>query len=150
MSETAACYMGQTGVLSPALYVAERLDDIDLTRCYYCGETADSVDHVVPQSMLRTLSTLEDEYTSAILARHGRRMTVPACIECNVLLGNKYFITLAERKAHLKQRLRVRYRKLLATPDWTDTELGRLGDRMQGYVIASVVKRDIVLKRIRY
>jgi hypothetical protein len=119
-------------------------------RCYYCGEPAGSVDHVVPQSMLEMLRIMGDDAVSSVLARHGRRMTVPCCMECNSVLGNKYFDTLEKRKAHLKQRMRQRYKKILRMPDWSDRELGQLGGRLQEHVISALVKRDIILQRLRY
>lgn len=150
MSERAVDYLNEAAPIVPPLIAAEWLNDYDVSRCYYCGEPAGAVDHVVPQSMLQTLRIMGDDAVSAILARHGRRMTVPCCGECNSVLGNKYFDTLEKRKKHLKTRMRQRYKKLLRMPDWSDRELSQLGPRMQEYVIAAVVKRDIILRRLRY
>lgn len=150
MSETTPGYLIDSPPAIAPSAAREWLADYDIACCYYCGEPAGSVDHVVPQSMLQTLRVLGDDAVSAILARHGRRMTVPCCRECNSVLSNKYFDTLEKRRTHLKQRMRQRYRKILRMPDWSDRELSQLGDRLQEAVIGALVKRDIILRRLRY
>jgi len=150
MTETGVGYLIYSEPAVDPRMAREWLADYDVARCYYCGEPAGSVDHVVPQSMLETLRVMGDDAVSAILARHGRRMTVPCCQECNSVLSNKYFDTLEKRKRHLKMRMRQRYKSILRTPDWTDRELSQLGERLQQAVIGAIVKRDIILRRLRY
>lgn len=130
--------------------ISDAFEEYDVARCYYCGEPAGTVDHVVPQSMLETLRAMGDQAVTDVLVRFGLRLTVPACLECNVVLGNSYQDTLGKRKAELKRRLRKRYARLLRTPDWTDRELSQLGPMLQQAVIGGIVKRDIVLRRLRY
>jgi hypothetical protein len=150
MSEAHSEYLGVIIDSAPALAVRESVDDVDLTRCYYCGEPATSIDHVIPQTMLRALATLEDEDVTAVLVRFNRRLTVPCCGECNSSLSNSYQDTLAKRKAELKRRMRRRYRRLLRMPEWSDRELSQLHGRLRDWVIASVVKREIILRRLAY
>lgn len=151
MSERAFDYLSDVaGSETEPLAICEWLADYDVARCYYCGEPAGTVDHVVPQSMLEKLRILGDDATSAIMARHGRRMTVPACLECNVLLGPKYFSTLEQRKLYLKKRLRLRYKRILSMPEWSDRELSQLGPRLQEYVIHSIGRQQIIRRRVSY
>ena len=151
MSENSVEYLSRSAVgLLDVAHDGRVEYEYDVAVCYYCGEPAGAVDHVVPQSMLETLRIMGDDAVTAILARHGRRMTVPCCGECNSVLGNKYFDTLDERKQYLKRRMRQRYAKILRVPDWTDRELSQLGERLQQSVIGAVVKRDIILRRLRY
>lgn len=152
MSERSVGYLSEApAVLLPFVAHDGRVEyEYGVAVCYYCGEPAGTVDHVVPQSMLETLRVMGDDAVTAVLARHGRRMTVPSCLECNVVLGNKYFDTLEQRKQYLKRRMRQRYAKILRVPDWTDRELSQLGPRLQQAVIGAVVKRDVILRRLRY
>lgn len=150
MTEIPVAYAGEIIEYVPPKSVAEPRPEDEPGRCYYCGDIASTVDHVVPQSMLRTLRDLGDEAVTAVLVRFGRRLTVPACRECNLVLSNSYQDTLAKRKAECKKRLRRRYKKLLRMPDWTDTELARLDGWMQDYVIRSLVHRDIIRRRLAY
>lgn len=63
--------------------------------CFYCGEYATEVDHVVPYSYL---------------ANNSSPNLVPACWICNRIAGNKNFDSLSDKKAYiLRQR---------ATPKW--------------------------------
>ena len=122
------------------------VDDGDLEPCYYCGLVADSVDHVIPLHLLAKVEDAAD--LESLTAR--RRLTVPACQECNHLLGGRYFDTLAERTAYLKGRLRARYRKQLGTPDWTARELMDLSEHLRNYVLAGIITRDTVRQRLSW
>jgi hypothetical protein len=121
-----------------------------LEPCYYCGSPANTVDHVVPRSLLADLAALSDEAVTAVLVHPGRTMTVPACRECNCLLGSQYFSTLAARKAWLKERLRRRYRRVLQMPDWAEEELEELRYNLRVAIEASLARRDTVRQRLRW
>lgn len=116
--------------------------------CFYCGQAADSIDHVVPKSLLRDLA--DDPQAKALLIARGRILEVDCCRQCNSLLGSDYDQTLAERKARLRQRLRRRYARLLNMPDWTDSELGHMGRYLQQYILAHSAQRDWVRERLAY
>lgn len=119
-------------------------------RCYYCGEPATGVDHTVPQVLLRRLQDLGDEYVNNVLAHWNRRFTVPCCIGCNSLLGAEYHNSLRERKAALKRKPQRRFKKLLAIPSWTDSELGRLDPMLRNYVLSQLVQQEVVRRRLAY
>jgi len=119
-------------------------------QCHYCGLASDTTDHVVPQSLLETLDILDDMETKRILVSRNRILTVNACRECNSLLSNKYFNTLAQRKQYLKRRLKQRYQKYLALPEWTDTELGTLSSKLRTYVLQGLRAKELVTERLLY
>jgi hypothetical protein len=147
MSESGVAYLGDAA----EDVGAHSIRDGGVTgSCYYCGETATCIDHVVPRAMLETLATLEDDYVSDVLARFGRRMTVPSCRECNAILSSSYQDSLAKRKAECKRRLRARHRKLLAMPDWSEAELRELGSKLRSQVVRSLALRDIVRLRLAH
>lgn len=138
--------------LQGAVWAAEGRDGpfsgMDLTVCFYCGAPADSIDHVVPKSLLRDLA--DDPQAQALLTARGRILEVDCCRQCNSLLGSDYDQTLAERKARLRRRLRRRYARLLDMPDWTDSELGHMGRYLQQYILAHSAQRDWVRERLTY
>lgn len=117
--------------------------------CTYCGIGANSLDHVVPIS-----------YTSAISRKFSKRCTkgvsyskskvVPACSECNNLLGNYAFHTIAERADYISSRLARRYEKVLNGAYWTEEDLDTVENNVKDFVIAMSVKKGIVLNRIRW
>jgi hypothetical protein len=118
--------------------------------CYYCGLPATTVDHVIPVSMLADLSTLGDDEAFEALTSRFRKHLVPACRECNSILGNKYVDSLAKRREYVKKRLRTRYDRFLETPDWNDSELSQVSDMLQGYIVHSIAKRDLIRQRIAW
>lgn len=124
--------------------------NVFVPRCYYCGEPAESIDHVVPRAVLRTLRVLDDqEATDAVLSRN-RAMEVDCCGDCNSRLGSEYSQTLIERKALLKVRLRKKYVSLLGMPAWTDAELGRLSPELRGYVLNRWLLKERIMARLAY
>lgn len=122
----------------------------DLTRCYYCGLAASTVDHVVPRSVLEVARDSGDAALAAAVSERRRRLVVPACSECNSLAGAVFDPTLEARKRRVKDRLQRRYRKVLATPDWHPVELMELAERMCLLVIASLYQRDAARKRLAW
>jgi len=123
---------------------------IPFVACYYCGDPADTIDHVVPRSLLRRLRDLDDPEVTALMVHRNRIMEVDCCRDCNSRLGSSYSRNLQERRNLLRARLRRRFKTLLSIPDWSDAELGRLGPSLQQTVIARLVLRDRIRKRLIY
>ncbi len=117
--------------------------------CYYCGMPASAVDHVIPQSLLRMYDRIADPEIYDALVRR-RRLTVPCCHECNCLLGATIQKTIQKRKQYLKERLRRRYKKLLSMPDWTDSEIEEMGEKMQTYIWDGVNKKNDIRQRLAW
>jgi hypothetical protein len=118
--------------------------------CYYCGLPADTVDHVIPKTIIGAVQRSGDEILADAIANKSRRLTVPACRECNGLAGWKYHETLSERTEYVRGRLAQKHRKALATPDWTPRELFGLSAALRRRVIASLWERDLTRRRLRY
>lgn len=111
--------------------------------CHYCGCPADSVDHVPPRA-----------YRPAIIET-GLQARYPftevyACRECNVLLGARALWTLPKRKKFIKRALRLRYRKLLRIPEWTDSQKDELGRNLRGMVEAGDMARRVLMSRLTW
>jgi hypothetical protein len=112
-------------------------------QCFYCGVVADTEDHVPPRTVRPILLAegLADRYPF---------IEVPCCRECNSVLGARCVWTLPERKRFIKKALRRRYRKWLAVPDWSESEIGRLGPMLQRAVLHGLAMRDLTLERLRF
>jgi hypothetical protein len=103
----------------------------------YCGENATSRDHFPPQ-------TVADRLGYAM-------QTVPACMECNVLLGARPpWFSVRSRRRYIGWLLKKRYRKLLETPTWSDTELQKLGRGLRKYVESRIAQKQRVGTRIQW
>ena len=112
-----------------------------VTKRLYCGAPADSIDHIPPKVARAKLLALN-------LALAYPFATVDACRECNSTLGAKALWTVAERKAEIAACLRHKHRALLASPDWTQADLGTLGDTFKAHVAFQQAHKAIVRARI--
>ena len=115
--------------------------DISRHDCVYCGMTAQARDHIVPHSYAAIEGVSRDWQLSKI---------VPACTECNSLLSNLMHTTIATRALFLVGKLSVRYKKLLASPNWSEEELDELGAALRGHVRGEQSKKKLVQARIEY
>ncbi len=109
--------------------------------CAYCGVVADTYDHVPPLSMVHAMGVGQFE---------GRMWRVPACRECNSLLGSAPLVTVAKRREFVKKRLRVRYAKVLRLPSWSDAEIEGLGRGLQDVILEGASIREWVRRRLAW
>ena len=117
--------------------------------CYYCGQSADSIDHVIPQYLLRQLVALGDmEITKDILRQ--RALKVWACRECNCLLGSSFQDSLVERKQFVKEKLKKKYRKVIELPKWDDDELNEMGYFLRQYIENAARLKEFIVQRINW
>jgi hypothetical protein len=117
--------------------------------CYYCGQRADSIDHVIPQYVIRMMVSLDDkEITKKMLRR--KALKVWACRECNCLASSSLQDSLQDRRDFVKNKLRKRYRRVLELPTWRDDEIEELGYNLQVFVRSSAKWREFVKQRIAY
>jgi hypothetical protein len=107
--------------------------------CYYCGCLGDSYDHVPPVS----LAPIEHEHCQDMPF-----WLIPSCRECNVHLGNLPVLLIGARKAHLLRKYRVKYRKALSTPPWTEAELKRVRYNLRAKIEAAVRVREAAEARL--
>lgn len=121
--------------------------EVDVTPCYYCGLPATTKDHAIPRCLL---STLADDPDALRHLMSNRRETVPACRECNCLLGPSVQDTLEERKHFLKERLRRRYRRYLGIRNWSEEDLAEMGGTLRGFIRYGLRKKALVLGRLRW
>ncbi len=121
-----------------------------MSQCYYCGMPANGIDHVVPQSLLEVAKRMLDVDSYLELTGRGRRLEVPACQQCNSILGNKYDQNLAMRKARAKERLKTKLRNDLGIPDWDEDEIQELGPTLRQVVLEGMVRKWVAQFRLRW
>lgn len=108
--------------------------------CSYCGEYADTYDHVVPVSFKHVNRKMEV----------GNREAIPCCRECNTKLGNVFYHTVSSRASYLIKKYNRTYSKVLKTPDWDVDELEEMGESLRKSIIARLDMRDILKERIKH
>jgi hypothetical protein len=100
--------------------------------CAYCGEAATDVEHVIAK--MWSLPT----------------WTVRACSECNRLAGKKLFVTFADKRAFIRQRLARRYWKALHQAEWTADEIEEMGYNLRGQIRARSHMGEWVRARLAF
>lgn len=130
--------------MSPSL--PNRKDYCTVNICTYCGEPADTMDHLIPVSY----QTSERNLSGSARHRSSLGPTVPACMECNGVLGNRMFDTLADRAKYVEKSYRRRYKKLLASPKWTVDELLEVGPSLRASIMQDAGKRLQVEEQIAH
>ena len=108
--------------------------------CAYCGEFADTFDHVIPVSHKYVNRKLEV----------GNKEAVPCCRECNETLSNVFLHTISSRSDYLIKRYKKKYKKVLNTPNWESDELEEMGANMVRSILARMDMRDIVQERLQH
>lgn len=116
---------------------------VSATPCFYCGCPAGTTDHVPPRSVRPFLivEKLDKKYPF---------IEVDACSECNALLGARAIWTTKKRKRFIKLALRMRYKKFLRQPSWSEDELNPLGRTLRSYVEMRAIARTVLVQRLQW
>lgn len=88
--------------------------------CVYCGVPAQNWDHVVPRSVWETASSTGLDLSDYEL---DRSLTVPSCVECNLILGCEVFPTQEARTDKVRRALAYRYNDAIRWPERSETEV---------------------------
>jgi hypothetical protein len=75
---------------------------------------------------------------------------LPACRECNTIAGTTWPEHFEERAAYVKRKLRLKYKKEIRTPEWSDSEMTELGRNIKGNILSWEKRRKIALERIAW
>lgn len=98
-------------------------DDFKRSRvyaCIYCGDTTSLTrDHVVSVSW------------TGHKRSYKKGDIVPACKECNAILGNKPLHCISKRAAYMAVALEKKYRRLINHPTWSEDELKEMSSRFR-------------------
>lgn len=100
--------------------------------CTYCGIAANGLDHIIPV-LYNNISRKSASYS--------KHLVVPCCNECNNKLSSFYLPSIAERAEYILEAYKLKYKKILNRPDWTEDELQEMGENMR-----KTIKNNAVLK----
>jgi hypothetical protein len=115
-----------------------------LTPCVYCGMTADTRDHFVPQSWRAMFMFWREG------AWEDAPDTVPCCRQCNSIAGATPFATLVEKREYIQGRLRDKHAKLLASPFHSEDELDEMGTSLRTHIERRETQRLRLLMRLSW
>jgi hypothetical protein len=105
--------------------------------CFYCGEPANSRDHVIPHSFL----TITDR-------SFERGIFTKACRDCNVRMGAFMPDSLAAKCERINALLSRNYRSVLEMPEWTRRELRDMKRTLRTAVQLRLSKKAVACRRI--
>jgi len=108
-------------------------------RCVYCGETATTLDHVLPVAVAATLDITRQAVRAEL--KQGLSL-VPCCAECNGLAGARPFVWVKSKRAYIQGRIAKRYKRHDASVIWDEDELEELGPALRSTVISGMQKTD--------
>lgn len=97
--------------------------------CVYCGDPGWTRDHILPRP-----------WTGDTIRRSV--ITIPACQQCNSMIGAALTWSISERRALAHSRIERKYRKILRLEDRTRAEKDEFGP-----AIRSSIDRGELLKR---
>lgn len=97
--------------------------------CFYCGQNAETVDHIPPLSLVETFPSYD-------------RLLVRSCGICNMLLGGRPFLSLMTRCDYLIQRYQKRWRKDIDMPNWSDSEIDELNGQLKRRIIIGMKRKE--------
>jgi len=112
--------------------------------CVYCGDFSTSLDHCPPLSRFYDYKAFNLE-TEMFLK-------VPACTECNSLLGSKLTETFEERLEMAKDLINKKYSKLFKGKLWTELEIKdcELNGQLERYVRRCSREQKRILERLNF
>lgn len=105
--------------------------------CFYCGDPADTLDHVPPLSSMDILDKAKRKKERIPAA------LVPCCSECNGALGSRQLWTVFDRLMYLESYYDAYFKKQAMM--WTEEEINDLGPSLR----ESVRHRQDKLERYR-
>ncbi len=89
--------------------------EIEVTPCYYCGIPSESIDHVPPRCYVQELVDLG-------IVRMKDLFLLPACIDCNVVLGRRPLYDLDARRQFISIQLAYKFSHMsVLDPEFTLT-----------------------------
>lgn len=110
--------------------------------CVYCGQPADTMDHVPPLSRV-------DDYRAMGVAWEAF-LLVKACRPCNLALGDSLQRDVLERIQVLKDLLSKGGRREFVRDLWDEDEVNELGKNLRSLVGSKLRKEQAMLERIEY
>lgn len=114
------------------------------TKCYYCGDPASTIDHCPALSVAYAYGA--DYFTG----RNIKFWKVPACRQCNAILGNKPLNHLHQRVRHIYDRLQSKYEKYMKMTEWHPEEIAELNGWLREYVQTQSDFQQYMERRFQY
>lgn len=107
------------------------------TDCVYCGELADTKDHLLPRN-----------YTGD--AERIRVPVVPSCRECNSTLNDIYMPDVIERREYVQSKYKIKYKSLLKVIWYSDSDLLEFGPQLRSVIMQLMEQHITLMSRLSW
>lgn len=115
--------------------------------CVYCGQIATCLDHVFPLSVA---SLLNLNYGSVRKELFQGLNKVPCCYECNTLIVDFPFVSIAEKRKAIQKLLKKRYKSILKAKYWNEDELFGMSKNLKESIKQSYQNRRVMEQRVNW
>tara|TARA_R110000822_G_scaffold23288_4_gene72217 strand:- start:8029 stop:8526 length:498 start_codon:yes stop_codon:yes gene_type:complete len=105
--------------------------------CVYCGEIADTKDHLLPRGFTGEADRL-------------RVPTVPACVECNSTLNAIHMPDVMDRREFLHKKYRTKYKSLLKVVWHGEEDLLDFGPYLRAAIMQRMEDHVILMRRLSW
>ena len=112
--------------------------NFDIITCIYCGEPGRDRHHYK-----------ESVANSGQKRRYKRGETLPACRECNLLIGS-LTPTYTETCYLLYDKVSDRYKNVLSIPNWEQEDLKELEGRLRRTTVSKIRKKKLIMERLDF
>ena len=109
--------------------------------CFYCGDSAPTLDHVPSLNCVHDLR-LEYEIENYL--------KVPSCIQCNSFASDEPHLDIFERRMFIKEKIKKKYHKILSLPDWDDNEIEQMEFTFKKSLKAQMDYKYFIVYRLLY
>jgi len=113
-------------------------------KCYYCGDSANCMDHCPPLSLVFKVGTQE------MIDSGSKLFKIASCNECNLLLGNRDLRTPMERVMYLYGAIQRKHSKALELPYWDDDEYAELDISLTSVIDNTRLVKSWVNRRLEF
>lgn len=114
-------------------------------KCVYCGDWANTLDHIIPISYLN--SNKRNKVSNLYCDSEN---IVESCTECNCIANDRVFDSIEEKRAYIQNRLSIKYSRLLKLPLWTKEEIKEMGWKFRNELKISALAKKWITNRINY
>lgn len=105
--------------------------------CIYCGLPGWTKDHLLPRSW-----TGDSARKSVV--------TVPACGECNSLIGDSFAATIRDRRDIAQSRLCKKHRRVLSRYEYSEDELSDFGHLLRSSIVSGLEEKRQLESRLAW
>lgn len=116
------------------------IDEVNLTKCTYCGATANCREHVIPVSYLSLSRSYDPE----------KNWITPSCDNCNSLAGASVCLSIPEKAQLIKKRFTRKFSKVLNQPEWSNEELSEVSYSLREAIWGSMVAKRVAIERLNH